>query len=126
MFGLIRKKKYNEEINKLKKQISHMKYEWEKEKELYDPTMRQKFLQHKVEIVLVDFDGLELNKHKVIHRPLYNLTEKDAYDIACLVMEEYKYDGLSCLATFHWDNKEECFVIDVKIFSFDCEIKETE
>jgi hypothetical protein len=105
-------KKYENRIEELEWQIEAMMFEWKEEKQLYDNITRQKFYDQKVYFVI---GGLDLHKHKKIHRPLYGLTKDEARTIAKLVKEKVQLQGFLCLTDSHWDESKDCYVIDVQV-----------
>lgn len=110
MFKFITKK-YEDKIEKLENQIKHMTYEWNKEKELYGKKTRKRFYEQKVDWVI---GGLDVKQYKEIHRPMYGLTENDAFVISGMVEDELKKQGIICVSPYHWDEIKECYVVDVK------------
>lgn len=111
MFKFITKK-YKEKIKNLEFQIKNMTYEWNKEKELYDDDMQNKVYEQKVDFVI---GGLNIRELKEVHRPMYGLTKLDAYRIADMVKHRLEEDGILSMVSYHWRDRERCFVIDVQV-----------
>lgn len=105
-------RKYRDKIEKLERQIEHMTWEWDKEKALYDENMRQKFYDQKVDWTI---GGLDLSKHRNIHRPMCGLSEDDARIIAEKTKEKMIEQGYKGHTSFHWRESEQCYVIDVNV-----------
>lgn len=105
-------KKYNERIKVLEFQIKNMTYEWNKEKELYDVDMQKKVYEQKVDFVI---GRMDMREHKEVHRPMYGLTNVDAYKIADMVKHNLEEQGILSQTSFHWREREKCFVIDVQV-----------
>lgn len=115
MFKFITKK-YEEKIKKMEYQIKNMTWEWNKEKELYDDDMQKKVYEQKVDFVI---GGMDMRKHKEVHRPICGLTNIDAYRIADMVKHNLDEQGIMSQTSFHWRKREECFVIDVQVLSIE-------
>lgn len=106
-------KKYIEKIDQLERQIKHMTYEWKEEKKLYDSAMQKCVYKQKVDWVI---GGMRLDIGREIHRPMYGLSEWDAFNIADEVKLTLKeHHGLFSKTGYHWRESEQCFVIDVEI-----------
>lgn len=105
-------KKYKDKIENLEYQIKNMTWEWDKEKELYDDKMTKKFYDQKVDFVI---GGLDIKELKEVHRPIYGLTKIDAFRIADIVKHRLEEQGILSLTSYHWRDREKCFVIDVQI-----------
>lgn len=102
MFKFITKK-YEDKIKSLERQIGHMAWEWNKEKELYDDDMRKKVYEQKVDFVI---GGMNMREHKEVHRPMYGLTNIDAYRIADMVKHNLEEQGILSQTSFHWRERE--------------------
>lgn len=63
--------------------------------------------------------GIDMRKYKEVHRPMYGLTNIDAYRIADMVKHNLEEQGILSQTSFHWREREECFVIDVQVLSID-------
>ena len=111
MFKFITKK-YTERIENLEYQIKNMTYEWNKEKELYDDKMQKKVYGQKVDFVI---GGLDIKELKEVHRPMYGLTKIDAFRIADMVKHQLEEQGILSSTSWHWREREKCFVIDVQV-----------
>lgn len=111
MFKFITKK-YEDRSKYLEHQIEHMTWEWNKEKELYDDDMRKKAYEQKVDLVI---GGMDMREHKEVHRPMYGLTNLDAHKIADMVKHNLEEQGILSQTSFHWREREKCFVIDVQV-----------
>lgn len=110
MFKFITKK-YEDKIKKLEWQIEDMTWEWNEEKKLYDNITMQKYYEQKVDWTI---GGMDMRKHKEVHRPMYGLSENDARTVARLVKESLLLQGIQNETSFHWRKSESCYVIDVK------------
>ena len=115
MFKFITKK-YEEKIKKLEYQVKNMTWEWNKEKELYSDDIQKKVYEQKVDFVI---GGIDMRNHKEVHRPMYGLTNIDAYRIADMVKHNLEEQGILSQTSFHWREREKCFVIDVLILSIE-------
>lgn len=105
-------KKYEEKIHILEDRIANMNYEWNKEKEIYTKKTKKRYYEQKVDFVI---GGLDMTQHTEIHRPICGLTDKDAFIVSGMVKDELFKQGFVSATSFHWRDKEECYVIDVKI-----------
>lgn len=105
-------KKYKEQILDLETRIENMEYEWDKEKEIYTKKTKERYYKQKVDFVI---GGLDMTQHNKINKPIYGLTEKDAFIISGMVKDELLNQGFISATSFHWMGKDRCFVIDVKI-----------
>lgn len=115
MFRFITKfitKKYEDKIDKLEFQIKNMSWEWKKEKQIYDNVTKQRFYEQKVDWTIGRIDMISARE---VHRPMYGLTEDDARVIAQLVKENLILQGIQSETSFHWRERESCYVIDVKV-----------
>jgi hypothetical protein len=111
MFNFITRK-YKSEIKNLKHQIDNMSWEWAQEKELYDDGMIARVYEQKVDWTI---GGLNMRKHKEVHRPIYGLDKVDASRIADLVKHRLEEQGIYSETSYHWRESDECYVIDVKV-----------
>lgn len=89
----------------------HMIYEWSKERELFDDEMWSRFYNQKVDMVVKDVDIVKI---QTIHRPLMNITENDAIEIANRVGSFLVKQGHICKTGYHFDNDIDCYRIDVE------------
>ena len=105
-------KKYKDEIKDLEYQIKNMTWEWDREKEIYDDKMIKKFYDQKVDFVI---GGLDVKELKEVHRPIYGLTNIDAFRIADIVKHQLEEQGILSSTSYHWREREKCFVIDVTV-----------
>ena len=113
-------RKYEEKINNLESQIKNMTWEWNKEKELYDDEMRKKFYEQKVDFVI---ERIDIKQHKEIHRPIYGLTKLDDIRIAHMVKHYLEEQDILSYTSYHWREKEKCFVIDVQVITMKSEFE---
>jgi len=111
MFKFITKR-YEEKIYLLENRIEIMNYEWSKERELYTKKTKKRYYEQKVDFVI---GGLDMTQHTDIHRPMYGLTDNDAFIIAGMVKDELFKQGFISATSFHWRDKDECYVIDVEV-----------
>lgn len=105
-------KKYKRRINDLESQIDNILYEWNDERKLYDDQMQQKRLEQKVDYVI---GGIDMTKHKEIHRPIYGLSREEAFKVAGMVKHELEKQNILVSTSFHWRARECCYVIDVQV-----------
>ena len=89
----------------------HFIYEWGKERELYTDEMWERFYKQKVDMVI---GGVDLREHKEILRPLMNISEKQANEIAKRVKAEALSNGYMCDTYVKYDESLECFRVCVK------------
>lgn len=104
-------KKYKEQIRDLENRIDNMNYEWNKEKEIYTKKTKKRYYEQKVDFVI---GGLDMTQYREIYRPMYGLSEEDAYIIAGMVKDKLLVQGIFSNISFHWNDKDEYYVIDVK------------
>ena len=110
MFGFLTKK-YKNKIARLERQIENMEYEWDLEHSIYDADTREKFYQHKIDLVI---GGIDLTTLRAVHRPLYGLSFIEALGICNRIEKLLKKENIICETSYR-RKKDGCYIINIKV-----------
>ena len=107
-------RKPEERIAELEYQLKLLKWEVEEEKKCYNEETKKNIMEKRVSWVIGN-GTIDLTPGKTIKRPLYNLTSKEASELANAVFTHLKNIGIMAEAWSYYDTDRSCYRICAKI-----------
>ena len=107
------KKEYEREIKELKHFKKCAEYEWNKERELFTPKMKEQWYEQKVHMVIDDVDIVKIG---YIYRPLFNVTREEAVIIGEIAKQSLYEMGYICGSSYLWDKNLECYQVVIRYY----------